>query len=138
MRDVIFHSASMNDETGSVINHSWAIVSDLRRSLILGSNANATRATFERAVESLGGKHCAALWKRYFFFEKGEGEVERAKTIFYRSISACPWIKDLYLIAFDYLLDVPDAMTEAEVMGIYHVMGRKGMRPHNDLDLLID
>ena len=138
MRDVIFTSASMNDETGSVTNHAWAIDRDLRRNLILGSNVNATRATFERAVESLGGKHCAALWKRYFFFEKDKGELKRAKNIFYRSISACPWIKDLYLIAFDYLNGVTDAMTEAEITGIYHVMERKGIRLHNDLGLLSD
>ena len=138
MRDVIFNSASMNDETGSVVRHSWAIDGDLKRSLTLGSNVNATRATFERAVESLGGKHCAALWKRYFSFEIDNGEVKRAKNIFYRSISACPWMKDLYLIAFDYLHDVPDAMTEAEITGIYHVMERKGIRLHNDLNLLND
>lgn len=134
MRDVIFRSDSMSDETGSVINHSWAIDSDSRRSLILGSNPNATRATFERAVESLGGKHCAALWKKYFVFEKSKGEVKRAKDVFYRGISACPWIKDICLLAFDYLHDVPDAMSEAEITGIYHVMERKGMRLYNDLD----
>ena len=73
---------------GSVMPHFFAIYSELHRAVTLGSNAFTIRSTFERAVESDSGAHCAGLWKLYFLFEFSRYETERANMVFWRSLKA--------------------------------------------------
>ena len=113
----------------NVVPHFFAVYTELHRAVTLGSNVSTVRSTFERAVESDSGVHCAGLWKLYFLFEHSSHEVERAKTVFWRGLRACPWAKDLYMLAFEYLSG-EKGMEEADLRGIYELLGEKELRRH--------
>ena len=125
---------SGSDETGirshdNVIPHFFAIFSELRRAVTFGSNVSTVRSTFERAVQSNSGAHCAGLWKLYLIFEYSRYEAEKAKMVFWRGLRACPWAKDLYMLAFKYLRGGM-VMGEADLRGIYQLLGVKELRVH--------
>ncbi|KAL8707971.1 MAG: hypothetical protein Q9225_007675 [Loekoesia sp. 1 TL-2023] len=108
MRDVVFaHSnqsaADHDSPSDNITTHFFAIHTDLHRGLALGSNQNAIRGSFERALRSKGAAHSASLWKLYFLFEHRNGDLKRAREVFYRAVRACPWVKELYMLAFEYL-----------------------------------
>ena len=113
----------------SVIPHFFAVYTELHRGVTFGSNISTVRSTFERAVESDSGAHCAGLWKLYFQFELSRSEPERAKRVFWRSLGACPWAKDLYMLAFEHLRR-EKVMDEADLRGVYDLMVEKELRVH--------
>ena len=126
---------SQGDE--SIVAHFFAIYSEFNRGVTFGSNASAIRSTFERAVESRPGAHCAGLWKLYFVFEHSRNNMEKAKGVFWRAVRACPWVKELYLLAFDYLRGT-GGLGQDELRGVYDLMGEKELRIHVDLDDVSD
>ena len=113
----------------SVMPHLFAVYSELHRGLIFGSNSSTIRNTFERAVQSDSGAHCAGLWKLYFLFEHSRFNAERAKMVFWRGVRACPWAKDLYMLAFEHLRD-DNTMGEVDLRGVYELLGEKELRVH--------
>lgn len=139
IQDVVL-GLSDTTKTGkdNVGSHLFAIHTEVNRSVGLGSNDNAIRATFERAVDSRSGMHCAGIWKMYFLFEYSKRNLKKATTVFHRSIKACPWVKELYLLPFDYLRDGPGAMREADLRGVYDLMVEKELRVHVDLETLVE
>ena len=60
-------------------------------------------------------------------FEHSRGDAGRAKAVYWRAVRACPWVKELYLLAFEYL---GEAMGEEELRGIDEMMEEKGLRVH--------
>ena len=118
-----------NKTQASVVPHFYAIYSELHRAVTFGSNVSTIRSTFERAVESDSGAHCAGLWKLYFLFEHSRYEAKRAVVVFWRGLRACPWAKDLYMLAFEYLTD-DEVMDGADLRGIYELLGEKELRVH--------
>ena len=122
-----------NRAQDSVVPHLFAIYSELHRAVTFGSNVATIRSTFERAVESDSGVHCAGLWKLYFLFEKSRYETERAKMVFWRGMRACPWAKDLYMLAFEYMSG-GNGMDTADLRGIYELLGEKELRVHVRLE----
>ena len=118
-----------NKPQDSVVPHFFAIYSELHRAVTFGSNVSTVRSTFERAVESDSGVHCAGLWKLYFLFEHSRYEAERARMVFWRGLRACPWAKDLHMLAFEYLSS-EKGMEEADLRGIYELLGEKELRRH--------
>lgn len=127
MRDVVLtkHSNRRSEDEESVISHCFAIYSEINRGLTLGSNMSCIRSTFERAVTSTCGAHCAGLWKLYFSFENSLGDLQMAKSVFYRGVRACPWAKELYLPAFQCLEMVMDGK---DFSGLYATMLEKELR----------
>ncbi|KAG8528845.1 uncharacterized protein KY384_006534 [Bacidia gigantensis] len=138
VRQTLHDSDTDDTSKDSVVPHFFAIDAELSRGITLGSNANATRGTFERALETRACAHCAGMWKMYFTFEQSRGEIRRAKSVFYRAIRACPWVKELYMLAFEWLNEVKDGMNEEELRGVYDLMEEKGIRVHVDLEELIE
>ena len=126
-------SETRSNAQHSVIPHFFAIYSELHRGVTFGSNICTIRSAFERAVESDSGAHCAGLWKLYFLFEHSRSEANRAKTVFWRGIRACPWAKDLYMLAFEHLRS-GKMMGEADLRGIYELLGKKELRVHVGLE----
>ncbi len=132
VRDVILANEDFRDkQQGSVIPHFFAIYTELHRSVTFGSNTSTIRSTFERAVDSASGMHCAGLWKLYFLFEKSRGEIAGAKAVFWRGVRACPWAKALYLLAFEHLRGV---LGDADLRGIYELLGERELRVHVGLE----
>lgn len=119
----------------SVMSHFFAVHTEINRSVTLGSNAHTVRGTFERGVGSNCGAHSAGLWKLYFLFEISKNELKKAKSVFYRGVKACPWAKELYMIAFEYLRTVMD---ESELTGLYELMVERELRIHLGLEEIID
>jgi hypothetical protein len=130
---VLSHNNNNSSPTSrdNITSHFFAIHTELHRTLTLGSNNQTIRSTFERAIISSTGTHCAALYKIYFQFEHSRGEIAKAKAIFWRGVRACPWVKDLYLLAFEYLRE---EMGEGELRGVYELMEEKGIRVHVGLE----
>ena len=125
------NSTAGNKKSESVISHFFAIYTELHRGVTFGSNVSTIRSAFERAVDSESAAHCAALWKLYFLFEHSKVNIARAKAVFWRGLRACPWVKELYLLAFEYLRD---ALEDGELRGIHELMEEKGLRVHVELE----
>ncbi|KAL8963487.1 MAG: hypothetical protein Q9193_000250 [Seirophora villosa] len=130
MREVVFttknHTCAENREpTDNIIPQVFAIYIDLSRGVAHGSNYNAVRGTFERALQNEGAAHSATLWKLYLLFEFASGDMKRATGVFYRAVRACPWVKELFLLAFEYLGDV---MGDRELRGVYTMMVERELR----------
>ncbi len=121
----------------SVIPHFFAVNSELSRGVTFGSNVSTIRSTFERAVESDSGAHCAGLWKLYLLFEHSRGAREKAKSVFWRAVRACPWAKELYLLAFEYLKGAGGFGNE-DLRGVYELMVDKEIRIHVNLEDYFD
>lgn len=133
IQSIVLSSTTPGDRqpAESVTSHFFAIYIELHRGIALGSNTHTVRGTFERNVDSNCGKQSAVLWKLYFLFEYSRGEMHRAKGVFYRAISACPWAKELYLLAFEYLRDT---LSLRDLRGVYEAMVEKGLRVHVSLE----
>lgn len=139
IKDVVLSSSTpsygQDDIKESVTPHLFAIYSELNRSVTFGSNTNTIRSTFERAVNVSAGAHCAGIWKLYALFEHGRGEKAKAKAVWWRGVRAFPWVKALWMLAFD---ELRDGMTDKELRGVWEMMGEKELRQHVDLGELID
>lgn len=129
------HRGREDNNEASVTSHFFALHTEINRSITLGSNVHTVRGTFERGVSSCCGAHSAGLWKVYFLFELSRSELEKAKSVFYRGIKACPWAKELYMMAFEYLRTV---MGETELRGLYELMVEKELRIHLGLEEIFD
>lgn len=124
-------SAAVLPQRASVIPHFFAIATELSRGTALGSNSHTIRSTFEQCLESDGAKSSAMLWKMYMLWELGHREKRRAKQVFYRAVRACPWVKDLYMLAFQHL---GDDMSWQELRAVYEMVVEKELRLHVSLD----
>lgn len=113
--------------------HLLTIHTELSRPISLGSTPSTIRSTFEHALQSPSGTHCAGLYKLYFLFEHSRGNIDRAKNVFWRGVKACPWVKELYLLAFGYLRGV-GGFKDGELRGVYEGLGERGLRIHVGLE----
>ncbi|KAI9870581.1 MAG: hypothetical protein M1830_004075, partial [Pleopsidium flavum] len=100
MRDVV-----LQDNQDTIIGWYFSIWTELHRGIDMGSNSHSVRATFEKAIDSQSGRSNAGLWKLYLLFEHHQGELQRAKNVFYRGMRGCPWVKGFYMLAFTHLRD---------------------------------
>jgi hypothetical protein len=95
------------------------------------SSPHAVRRAFERAVTSHAGSHNPVLWRNYVIFEVAATDLPRAKSAFYRAIRACPWVKEMYMLAFGALRE---AMSTVELKAVYELMEDKELRLRVPLD----
>lgn len=109
-----------------ITTHLLAISYEINRPIISGSTIHSVRAAFERAISdplfqqdhhrthksdlfnttpNVGhntGKNSPILWKLYILNELSQSQTQRAKEIYYRAIQACPWSKELIILAFTH------------------------------------
>ncbi|KAL8953485.1 MAG: hypothetical protein Q9222_000689 [Ikaeria aurantiellina] len=150
MRDVVLAadqrrqgSDGKDDDTSDhITSRIFAVYTDMQRGVLGGSNHEAVRGSFERALldEGEGGggggaAHSASLWKLYFLFERANGDGDdgkrRSKDVFYRAMRACPWAKEIYMLAFRHL---GEEMGEVELRGIHEIMVEKELRMRAPLE----
>ncbi|KAE9379301.1 DUF1740-domain-containing protein [Stipitochalara longipes BDJ] len=93
---------------------------------------HSTHSAFEHALSSPPSKSSAGLWKFYIIYclETPQFRAE-AKDVWYRSIRACPWAKELYLIGFESMSNM---LTFSELKNIWRIMGEKDLRVQVDLE----
>ena len=123
------------EDKESVIPHYFSLHTELNRSLIAGSNSNTVRKTFEKAISDTAGAHCVGLWKSYVLFEIEEGDLKRARSVWWRGVQACPWAKELWMMGFQ---ELRVGMRDEELKGLYEMMVEKELRMHVDLIELLE
>jgi hypothetical protein len=130
--------------------HLFLIHVGLSRSMAVGTHYS-IREVFERALgerpsemdfPKCFGYECTrsnvTIWKLYVLFElEKASDLNRAKAVLYRAIRACPWSKDLILLAFERLYErapgARDGLQAQELRQLYHLLIEKQMRVHVDL-----
>jgi hypothetical protein len=148
-----------------------SIYTELGRPLVFGSTAHSIRAAFERAIDdgsisiaktplkrglydlnsSSRAQNNITVWKLYIFFELyTEHNISRAREIFLRAFRACPWSKELVMIAFEHLradltIQLPPCQINkkkqsslpgfdtAELKAFYTDAYLRGLRVHNNI-----
>ena len=86
-------------------------------------------------MESEVGAKSTLLWRTYFLFEAGIGELRKARDVFYRAIRACPWAKVLYVLQFVHLQRI---MGTSELKGVYEMMVERELRIHVPLEEIFE
>jgi hypothetical protein len=95
-------------------------------------NVNSARAAFENAVASDACRASPVIWRWYIQYSFTHRSLRsKAKEIFYRAISHCPWSKEVMMQAFTTLIRV---MESDELKAVYETMSSKGLRIHVELD----
>lgn len=107
----------------------------IRHELARG-NTNSTKAAFEHAVSSNVGRGSVSLWVSYIRFSASQRELRgKAKDVFYRALSHCPWSKEVMMEAFRTL---GHEMGSDELRAVHDTMASKGLRIHVDLDQFLE
>ena len=151
-------------QTVAISTHLFSIFKEISRPVFTGATQHSARAAFEKAIgeyvdptaerpEQNGVRHnfsadCArsnlTIWKLYIFWELNRGRgVAAAKALFYRAIHACPWSKELVMLAFEQLRDdLPDlpkncvwdlGLHESRLRELYYVLEERQLRCHVDI-----
>ncbi|KAE8349608.1 NRDE-2, necessary for RNA interference-domain-containing protein [Aspergillus coremiiformis] len=144
-----------------VTSHLFSIFTELNRPVYAGSTAHSVRAAFEKAIgdQDSSTHHTntlstarsnLSLWKLYILFELSQHDIRRAKDVFYRGMRACPWSKELIMLAFNHLrADIVrerypsasrkgDGMSFLELRSVYNVLVEKELRIHVDIEDELD
>lgn len=169
--DGAFGLPAASPQNTPISTHIFSIYNELCRPVFTGSTAHSTRAAFEKAI----GDHSAlaskpgdkfarhtfdldsarsnlTIWKLYILFELEQNrDIEAAKDVFYRAIRACPWSKELIMLAFERLRDdlIPEDLRRQkhqrkkqpkraglgfdELRHLYNVLVEKQLRVHVDI-----
>ncbi|XP_041828483.1 nuclear exosome regulator NRDE2 isoform X2 [Melanotaenia boesemani] len=95
--------------------------------------SNRIRGLFESAIAAEMGVHCPLLWRMYMYFLVSEGNVDKARGIFYKALQNIPWVKGLYMDAMqlfpEHLQEFIDLMMEKEL---------RLRLPLEELDILLE
>lgn len=137
-----------------VYSHLFNIYRVLCRPYFLGGTIHAARSAFEKAIgdrsnpyspgtgkfeapTSLGNQNACSnitLWKIYILFELDRAhDIKTATKVFYRAIRACPWSKELVMLAFERLAGEEDGLDFDELRGLYNLLDEKQLRVHVDI-----
>lgn len=71
----------------------------------------------------------------YVMFELTRGERKTARTVWWRGVHSCPWVKALWMMGFQ---ELRDEMKGEELKELYEMMVEKELRLHVDLNELLD
>ncbi|XP_054652067.1 nuclear exosome regulator NRDE2 isoform X2 [Dunckerocampus dactyliophorus] len=95
--------------------------------------SNRIRGLFESAIVTEMGAHCPLLWRMYIHYLVSEGNMDKAKGLFYKALQNIPWVKGLYMDAVqlfpENLQEFIDLMTEKEL---------RLRLPLEELDILLE
>lgn len=163
IRDITTHPVTGNESGNTddlltaqvpVTSHLFSIYTELSRPVHAGSTIHSARAAFEKAItgpdtsSTLQSPSTArsnlTLWKLYILFELSHHDIRRAKDVFYRGMRACPWSKELVMLAFSHLrADLlgerrDEGMGFDELRRVYNVLVEKELRIHVDIEDLLD
>lgn len=161
MRDITTTTTTTSSPSINNINaipitsHLFSIYTELNRPTYAGSTLHSVRAAFEKAVgdqnsssssRTSTGRGSISLWKLYILFELSRSELIRAKSVFYRAMRACPWSKDILMLAFTQLCEDIAArkgesgkgMSFHELRHVYNVLVEKELRIHIDIERELD
>ncbi|KAJ5174284.1 uncharacterized protein N7482_000161 [Penicillium canariense] len=137
-----------------VSTHLFSIYMELCRPVFTGGTIHSVRAAFERAIgehsnsvsngadDKVAGKSFdgdsarsnLTIWKLYMLFELDRAQdIKAAKAVFYRAIRACPWSKELPMLAFERLGGQQQGLSFDDLRELYNVLDEKQLRIHVDI-----
>ncbi|EXJ83415.1 hypothetical protein A1O1_07038 [Capronia coronata CBS 617.96] len=139
--------------TDSVIPCIFGLSTELGRPSYAGSTNHSIRSAFRRATDqSEVGYHCVFVWKAYMMWElsvvsgeksdigqrmtaaeaKKRHGLQMVTDVFYSSLRACPWSKELYMLAFTQQT-LRNSLGHQGLKQVYESMQDRGLRLHVDL-----
>ena len=141
-----------------ITSYLFSIYTELNRPVYAGSTLHSVRAAFEKAIgdsnprsntattDGSAARSNLSIWKLYILFELSHKEMQRAKSVFYRGMRACPWSKELIMLAFTHLMaDLYEdpamkryGMGFDELHRVYNVLVEKELRVHVDIENLLE
>ncbi|EEA25254.1 hypothetical protein TMatcc_006523 [Talaromyces marneffei ATCC 18224] len=148
----VFHSHPTSSSTEVPITTSLlTILIEVTRPVYTGATIHSARAAFERALQpsspSGNATPSPSLWKLYIIFELHRTkDISAAQNVFYRAMRACPWSKDILMLAFPTLspthkergaelfVDSDGEEDWWELRRIYNVLLDKELRVHVEID----
>ncbi|KAJ5544530.1 hypothetical protein N7461_006834 [Penicillium sp. DV-2018c] len=107
-----------------ITTHFFNIYCEMGRPVLGNSSTHLVRAAFERAIDhgpvsvgktpaprhrfelisSTSAQNNITIWKLYVLWEAHiERNYTRAREVLFRALRACPWAKELYMLAFEHL-----------------------------------
>ncbi|KAH6916852.1 NRDE-2, necessary for RNA interference-domain-containing protein [Coprinopsis sp. MPI-PUGE-AT-0042] len=89
------------------------------------------RSGLAAAVEHERTRASPVVWRIYVEFEIRAGNLKGAKKLLFRAIGECPFVKELYLLAFSSLRSVFDTR---ELRSLADLMAERGLRMRVDLN----
>jgi len=84
------------------------------------------------AVEHERTRGSAAIWRVYLELEIRSGQLKSAKKLLFRAVGECPFVKELYLLAFGPLRGVFDGR---ELQSLVDLMAERGLRLRQELQV---
>ncbi|TPX50982.1 hypothetical protein SeLEV6574_g00602 [Synchytrium endobioticum] len=94
-------------------------------------NLHYIRSIFENALSCSTSRHSVALWYNYFLFELQEANYEKAKRIVSEAVVACPWSKEMALLAVERLGGI---LNNDEISAMVEIMKRRDLRIRQSVD----
>ncbi|EXJ87368.1 hypothetical protein A1O3_04327 [Capronia epimyces CBS 606.96] len=134
--------------SSSIIPCMFDLLTEVRRPSYAGSTDHSIRSAFRRATDQgAEGYHCMAVWKAYVMWElsvvprekpvakesrpasesKRRHELQKLADVFYSSLRACPWSKELYMLAFSEEI-LRDGLSHEGLERVYESMQDRGLR----------
>ncbi|KAJ9193499.1 hypothetical protein DTO164E3_7898 [Paecilomyces variotii] len=163
--------SQLNKQAVPVTSHFFAVYAELHRPVFSGSTIHSVRAAFEKAIsdptlrsgtsssspihDPSSSHSNISLWKLYILFELSRGHIARAKDIFFRAMRACPWSKQILMLAFSHLRadlikeqkkqdsaptqkPTEEGMSFEELRRVYNVLVEKELRLHVDIEDVLE
>ncbi|CEP11433.1 hypothetical protein [Parasitella parasitica] len=81
-------------------------------------HVDSVRDYLERSTQDSRTKFSILLWKCYIQFELLQNNIQKARSLFYRSIRECPWSKELYMLGIKSFGDTMDEKEASELMSL--------------------
>ena len=88
------------------------------------------RSGLAAAVEHERTRASPVIWRAYIEFEVRAKNLKNAKRLLFRAIGECPFVKELYLLAFGSLRSLFDSR---ELRSLADLMAERGIRMRVDL-----
>ena len=126
----MLRSTVLTEANDNIISRLFAIRYEMH-----AGNVPSTLAAFENAVSSPSCRSNPGLWRFYVLFCANSREIRyKAKDIFLRGMRACPWAKELMMMAFTEL----EGLGTEDKIAIYKVLVEKELRIHVDVEHRIE
>jgi hypothetical protein len=76
-------------------------------------------AAYEKLVGHFESRHCPIIWRLYLRYVGSRGTPDKIKSIFYKALEDCPWVRSLYLqgasLLPEELGNIQDLIVEKEL-----------------------
>ncbi|KAG2023085.1 hypothetical protein CC2G_000786 [Coprinopsis cinerea AmutBmut pab1-1] len=127
VRNVVGGGDNMAKDVSKVLQEVWVGGWEKGR---WASEVERARSALAAAVEHERTRSSAIIWRAYLELEIRAGKLKDAKKLLFRAVSECPFVKDIYLLAFGPMRSVFDSR---ELQSLADLMAERGLRLRQEL-----